>query len=263
MSIAEKISHAAERKAFETILESMLKKGQTQDVGDLAEQLIDMIQKIHKGTWSDKSYETLRMVAENPDGKWARYTQRIIRENDPYILKTFLTNVAYEGGFRGYQTAQENARKYGINVPWLILMDPTSACNMHCTGCWAAEYGHKQSLSFEEMDRVLTEAKELGTHACLFTGGEPLLRKKDIIRLCEKHRDMAFHAFTNGTLIDDPRRELCARHQRRGLRGGQRRPPRRRPLPEGAGRHGSHAPLPHPLRRVHLLHQPELQGRHE
>ena len=38
------------RKAFETILDSMLKKGQTQDVGDLAEQLIDMIQKIHKGT---------------------------------------------------------------------------------------------------------------------------------------------------------------------------------------------------------------------
>ena len=74
---------------------------------------------------------------------------------------------------------------------------------MHCTGCWAAEYGHKQSLTFEEMDRVLTEAKALGTHACLFTGGEPLLRKKDIIRLCEKHRDMAFHAFTNGTLIDE------------------------------------------------------------
>ena len=36
-----------------------------------------------------------------------------------------------------------------------------------------------------------------------FTGGEPLICKKDIIRLCEKHRDMAFHAFTNGTLIDD------------------------------------------------------------
>ena len=29
------------------------------------------------------------------------------------------------------------------------------------------------------------------------------LCKKDIIRLCERHRDMAFHAFTNGTLIDD------------------------------------------------------------
>ena len=105
MGITEKISHAAERKAFESILDSMIKKGQTEDVGDLAKQLVDMILKIHKGTWSDQSYETLRMLAENPDGKWAHYTQRLIRDNDPYILKTFLTNVAYEGGFRGYQTA--------------------------------------------------------------------------------------------------------------------------------------------------------------
>jgi MoaA/NifB/PqqE/SkfB family radical SAM enzyme len=167
MGITDKISHAAERKAFETI----------------------------------------------PDGKWAHYTQRLIRENDPYILKTFLTNAAYEGGFRGYQTAQETAEKYDINVPWLILMDPTSACNMHCTGCWAAEYGHKQSLPFEEMDRVLTEAKALGTHACLFTGGEPLLRKKDLIRLCELHPDCAFLSYTNADLVDE---EFCEEMKRVG-----------------------------------------------
>lgn len=130
MSITEKISHAAERKAFETILDSRIKKGQTQDIGDLAEQLIDMIQKIHKGTWSDESYAALRMIAENPVEKWAHCTQRLLRENDPHILKTFLTNAAYEGGFRGYQTAQANAAKYDVNIPWLILMDPTSACNI-------------------------------------------------------------------------------------------------------------------------------------
>ena len=206
MKVTEKISHAAERKAFETILDSMIKKAQTQDVGELAESLIDLINKIQKDTWSDAAYATLRQIAHEPDGKWAHYLKRVVRDNDPYILRTFLTNAAYEGGFRGYQTAKENAQKLDCNIPWLILMDPTSACNMHCTGCWAAEYGHKQSLTYEEMDRVLTEAKELGTHACLFTGGEPLIRKDDIIRLCEKHRDIAFHAFTNGTLIDD---DLC------------------------------------------------------
>ncbi|MGN1025435.1 MAG: radical SAM protein, partial [Faecousia sp.] len=99
--------------------------------------------------------------------------------------------------------AQELSEQYQCNIPWIILMDPTSACNMHCTGCWAAEYGHKQNLSYEVMDKVLTEGKELGIHACLLTGGEPLVRKKDILRLCEEHQDVAFHAFTNGTLIDD------------------------------------------------------------
>ncbi len=81
-------------------------------------------------------------------------------------------------------------------------MDPTTACNMHCTGCWAAEYGNKLNLSYEVMDKIITEGKELGIYAYLFTGGEPLVRKNDIIRLCEKHKDVAFHAFTNGTLID-------------------------------------------------------------
>ena len=203
MKVTEKISHAAERKVFESILDSIIKKSQTQDISDVVNSFVSLVQKIHGSVWTPETFQTLHMLANNPDGKWAHYVQRLLWESDPYVLRTFLTNAAYEGGFRGYQTAQKNAEKYGCNIPWLILMDPTSACNMHCTGCWAAEYGHQQSLTFEEMDRVLTEAKALGTHACLFTGGEPLMRKKDIIRLCEKHRDIAFHAFTNGTLIDE------------------------------------------------------------
>ena len=206
MTLTDKISYAAERKAFETLLDNLIKKGQTHDASQVASDLVAMVQRLHGDVWSEKSFQTLRMIANDPNGKWAHYTQRLLRDNDPYILKTFLTNAVYEGGIRGYHVAQETAAKYDINVPWLILMDPTSACNMHCTSCWAAEYGHKQSLTFEEMDKTLTEAKALGTHACLFTGGEPLMRKKDIIRLCEKHRDIAFHAFTNGTLIDD---EFC------------------------------------------------------
>ena len=37
----------------------------------------------------------------------------------------------------------------------------------------------------------------------LFSGGEPLVRKSDVLRLCEKHGDCVFLAFTNGTLIDE------------------------------------------------------------
>ena len=82
-------------------------------------------------------------------------------------------------------------------------MDPTSACNLHCTGCWAAEYGNKLNLTYEEMDDIVNQANEMGTYMFLFTGGEPMVRKKDIIRLCEAHNDCVFSAFTNGTLIDE------------------------------------------------------------
>ena len=94
-------------------------------------------------------------------------------------------------------------RKYGRNIPWAILMDPTSACNLHCTGCWAAEYGNKLNLTFDEMDSVIMQGKELGIYLYIYTGGEPLMRKQDLIALCRKHHDCMFLAFTNGTLIDE------------------------------------------------------------
>ena len=63
------------------------------------------------------------------------------------------------------------------------------------------------------MDRIVTQGKELGIYLYFFTGGEPLVRKDDIIRLCEKHDDCGFHAFTNGTLIDE---KFCQEMKRVG-----------------------------------------------
>jgi MoaA/NifB/PqqE/SkfB family radical SAM enzyme len=82
-------------------------------------------------------------------------------------------------------------------------MDPTTACNLDCIGCWAAEYDKGDSLSYELMDRIIREGKEIGTYIYIFSGGEPLMRKKDIIKLCETHTDCYFLAFTNGTLVDE------------------------------------------------------------
>ena len=203
MTLMEKAAHAAERKAFEKVLENFIQKGKTADAASAAQDLVDMAEKIQGSVWKKESFEVLHMIAGQPEGKWAHYVQRILDETDPYILKTFLTNAVYEGGFRGYQQAQKNAEKYGCNIPWLILMDPTSACNMHCTGCWAAEYGHQLNLDLDTIDSIIRQGKDMGVYFYIYTGGEPLVRKKDIITLCERHPDCEFLSFTNGTLIDE------------------------------------------------------------
>ena len=112
-------------------------------------------------------------------------------------------NLAVNSFLIGMDKQHKIQDKYNCNVPWAILMDPTSACNLHCTGCWAAEYGNKLNMSYETLDDIINQGKEMGTYMYLFSGGEPLVRKKDIIRLCEAHPDCQFLAFTNGTLIDE------------------------------------------------------------
>lgn len=37
----------------------------------------------------------------------------------------------------------------------------------------------------------------------IYTGGEPTVRWKDLMKICEMHPDCEFLAFTNGTMIND------------------------------------------------------------
>jgi MoaA/NifB/PqqE/SkfB family radical SAM enzyme len=93
--------------------------------------------------------------------------------------------------------------KYNYSIPLNLLIDPTSACNLRCTGCWAADYDKRSELSFEKLDEVLTDARKLGINSIVFSGGEPMMRKDDILKLCRKHYKLPYTMFTNGTLIDE------------------------------------------------------------
>lgn len=138
---------------------------------------------------------------------------RAIDETDPHVLQTTLLNFGYHAFVKGTKKVRNNREKYHCNIPWLILFDPTSACNMHCEGCWAGTYGNKHNLSFADMDKIVTQGKELGVYLYLLTGGEPLVRKNDILKLAEKHADVQFAVFTNSTLIDDA---FCEEAKQRG-----------------------------------------------
>jgi sulfatase maturation enzyme AslB (radical SAM superfamily) len=167
-------------------------------------QVVDLMEKTLGDTWRPEAYWNLRnRVFNDADSKWMKFTNAMFDDVDPKIIKLAMMNMGYEGGFRGFHLVHENAKKYGCDIPWLVLFDPTSACNLHCTGCWAAEYGHTLNLSYEDMDSLVTQAKALGTHSFMLTGGEPLVRKADILKLAKKHQDCGFHIFTNGTLIDE------------------------------------------------------------
>lgn len=150
-----------------------------------------------------KERAIIRNVISDKENNWYQLIMSLWQDIDREVRNRLFENLIINGCLLGYQKQVENKNKYNCNVPWAILMDPTSACNLHCTGCWAAEYGNHMNLTYEEMDDIVNQGVELGTYVYLFTGGEPLVRKKDIIRLCEEHPDCVFSTFTNGTLIDE------------------------------------------------------------
>ena len=165
-------------------------------------------------TWVDRiagegpdSFEEQRKVIwdilDHPESNMYQLIMRVIEVVDPEVVKTVFSNFFLNAAILGWPKQEKLRAEYNCNIPWAILLDPTSACNLHCTGCWAAEYGNKLNLTFDEIDSIIEQGKELGIYFYIYTGGEPLVRKNDLIALCKKHSDCIFLSFTNATLIDE------------------------------------------------------------
>ena len=133
---------------------------------------------------------------------WYQLILRAFRLN-PEMRRRLIKTLIVDANILAWPIQEKAREKYACNIPWAILLDPTSACNLRCTGCWAAEYGHALNLSYDDICSIIDQGRELGCHVYIYTGGEPLVRKADLIRICERYPDCVFLCFTNATLIDE------------------------------------------------------------
>lgn len=167
-------------------------------------RIFDLIDRAAPKGWYEGQRNAFRKAIKEKNN----WYQLIVKayDLDAEVRKTFFRNFIVNASLKGGALQEELKKREGCNIPWAILLDPTSACNLHCTGCWAAEYGSRLNLSLQTIDRIIRQGKKLGTYMYIYTGGEPLVRKSDLIKICELHPDCEFLSFTNGTLIDE---EFC------------------------------------------------------
>lgn len=199
MNVIDIVKNAAFSSAISRIL-NYLENNPEENI----KKAMELADKIVPEGW----YEVQRSAFREAIDEKSNWYQLLLKayQLDEGVRKTFFQNFIINATLKGSAIQQQIAERENCNVPWAILLDPTSACNLHCTGCWAAEYGHKLNLTIETIDNIVEQGKKLGTYMYIYTGGEPMVRKKDLITLCERHPDCEFLSFTNGTLIDE---EFC------------------------------------------------------
>ncbi|NLI13260.1 radical SAM protein [Pelotomaculum propionicicum] len=148
---------------------------------------------------------------QNKNNNWYQLFMRFFREAHPRVRERLFTNMFLNAWFLGVPKQREMSEKLGVNIPFALLVDQTSRCNLRCTGCWAGDYSKEQELNYTTFVRICGEARELGIYFIVISGGEPLMNKDVILRLAARYPDMVFHVYTNGTLIDDRFAEEVAR----------------------------------------------------
>ncbi len=160
---------------------------------------------VHKGyakQWAE-------MFADE-NNNWRQLAVRGINQLAPNVVEKLGVNMFLNAGMLSPERRKQGEQKYGVHIPWAILIDPTGRCNLRCKGCWAAEYDKSQDMDYETLNRVMTEAENAGVNFFVISGGEPTVRMDDLISLAKAHDESVFHVFTNGTLITKERAQQFA-----------------------------------------------------
>lgn len=164
--------------------------------------VINLVERLGYARNLDKEErEELKTVKEAIRARhpWVRLVRGICSKSakcrDKLIANIFVTIYSREARKNFAQTQDSPA-------PFFFVISPTMRCNLRCIGCYAGSYDQREELSFDIIDRIFNDGKEMGIYFITVSGGEPFIRN-DFLTLCRKHNDLYFQVYTNGTLIDE------------------------------------------------------------
>lgn len=127
-----------------------------------------------------------------------RFMTQLNRE----VRHRLVRNLFIDEALMGCAKRHRLEKKLGLYPPGILVISPTMACPLKCYGCYAAEYPKNEELTFEQVDSLILQAKEIGIQFIVITGGEPYYWKP-LFDIFEKHRDCVFQTYTSGLLITD------------------------------------------------------------
>ncbi len=166
----------------------------------------NLVRLTYLGRWLSKDpevvagVEKVRQFLESP-GHPAKDLFRKVINYLPARRRIRLFETLFNGAlFQGGRLRDQWETELGFRPPFVMILSPTLHCNLRCKGCYTLGYGMRPQLSLETADRLLVECEELGIYFVTILGGEPLVYPH-LFTLLERHPDIFFQVYTNGTLM--------------------------------------------------------------
>jgi MoaA/NifB/PqqE/SkfB family radical SAM enzyme len=133
----------------------------------------------------------MTLLAVELKRQWSRFA--------PNVRKRFVENMF------GYNMLLAGPRRKSMlnaigEAPLVMVISPTMRCNLKCVGCYSAHYRKEDAIDTATFDRLLNEAREMGIHFIVVSGGEPYIRP-ELLDMFTRHQDLLFMTYTNGVVI--------------------------------------------------------------
>ncbi|VAX40354.1 astB/chuR-related protein-putative enzyme of the MoaA / nifB / pqqE family [hydrothermal vent metagenome] len=131
---------------------------------------------------------------------YLKMARRILFETD----KRLLWKLAWNLGFKGIRSVQKHKQRLKRDeyFPPFLYVSIINSCNLRCQGCWVDVAAPQNTIDLQAMNKLITEAKEMGNSFFGLVGGEPFMHP-ELFEIIAAHPDCYFQIFTNGQFITD------------------------------------------------------------
>lgn len=196
MKIMDKVEKAAKEALVKTGAQLLSKNPEKN-----ADKLFEIIKKAIKDSENLRKIEFVEQYYHDNPATY-EYVQNILKNTDKRCLEKLFTNFFANATWFAMAKREKILEEEDVKIPYVILLSPSMRCNLKCTGCYAGNYSKKDDIPYEEVDRIVGEARDLGVYYFVILGGEPFFNEY-MLDIYEKYNDVMFTPFTNGTLFDE------------------------------------------------------------
>lgn len=166
-------------------------------------KLMDWMDKFAGENLFQEYREVIRSALSDPDNNWYRLIKSMYSDIDSRVLKKIFENFIIHAGLLDWPSQSAAGGWPEGAAPWALLIDPSMACSMQCSGCGAAIFGVRPAMEFDSLDEEIVARKAKGTHLYIFNLGNLLEREEEMVALCNKHSDCVFAVFADHKTVTE------------------------------------------------------------
>lgn len=196
MSVKDNLEKNVKQKVMSSVVQIMEKNPEKN-----VDRIFELLKKVTKDAHQLEQIEAVHVRYQTQEAT-KELVQNILSKSDKNCLKKLVTNFFgnanwYAGAKRSKYLDEEDTK-----IPFTMLISPSMQCNLRCKGCYASDLLNQPKMDIKEVERIISEARDLGIYWIIVLGGEPFFYK-EMLDIYEKYSDMMFTPFTNGTIIDE------------------------------------------------------------
>ncbi|KAF5055839.1 hypothetical protein DSECCO2_373520 [anaerobic digester metagenome] len=151
--------------------------------------LLDLGEYFARGRFQKDFFELAHGILKNEDSYYYDIIESLIKNTKHKSIADFGINIGFNSMTYGANIIRENEKKFGYNIPWVIVFD--------------FEKSNDDHISVHEADRLIQEGKKTGIYSYMIMLGKNIEMFDEMYAAIEKNRDCAIVIFIDPCIIDE------------------------------------------------------------